>query len=108
MAWLALFVAGLLEVAFATLLKLSDGFSRLWPTLGFVVAAVGSFALLSWAVRDLPVGTAYAVWTGIGAVGTALLGMILFGEPVTAGRITAIALIVGGVVLLNLEGGGAH
>ena len=108
MAWLALFVAGLLEVAFATLLKLSDGFSRLWPTLGFVVAAVGSFALLSWAVRDLPVGTAYAVWTGIGAVGTALLGMILFGEPVTPGRITAIALIVGGVVLLNLEGGGAH
>ena len=109
MAWLALFFAGLLEVAFATLLKLSDGFSRLWPTLGFVAAAAGSFALLSWAVRDLPIGTAYAVWTGIGAAGTAVLGMVLFRDPVTVGRLTAIALIVGGVVLLNLEGaGGAH
>ena len=71
-------------------------------------AAAGSFALLSWAVRDLPIGTAYAVWTGIGAAGTAVLGMVLFRDPVTVSRLTAIALIVGGVVLLNIEGAGTH
>jgi quaternary ammonium compound-resistance protein SugE len=102
--WLLVIVAGLLEVGFATLLKMSDGLSRLWPTLGFIVFAAGSFTLLSLALRDLPIGTAYAVWTGIGAAGTALLGMVVFGDPATVARLVAIALIVGGVLLLNLAG----
>ena len=70
MAWLLVIVAGLFEVAFATLLKLSNSFTKLWPTIGFALAAILSFAMLSWALRTLPVGTAYAVWTGIGAAGT--------------------------------------
>ena len=108
MAWFAVIMAGLLEIAFAILLKLSDNFSRLWPTIGFAVAAAGSFTLLSWALKELPVGTAYAVWTGIGAAGTAALGIVVFSEPVTFARVGAIALIVGGVVLLNVAGGAAH
>ena len=104
MAWFAVIVAGLLEVVFATLLKLSDNFTRLWPTVGFAVAAIISFSLLSWALKELPIGTAYAVWTGIGAAGTAALGMIVFSDPVTFARIGAIAMIVGGVVLLNVAG----
>jgi quaternary ammonium compound-resistance protein SugE len=102
--WLLVIVAGLLEVGFATLLKLSDGMSRVMPTVGFVAFAVGSFTLLSMALRDLPVGTAYAVWTGIGAAGTALLGIVVFDDPATVLRLTAIALIIGGVLLLNLSG----
>lgn len=102
MPWVLVIVAGLLEVGFATLLKLSDGLSRLWPTVGFVAFAAGSFTLLSVALRDLPVGTAYAVWTGIGAAGTALLGMVVFGDPTTVTRLVAIALIIGGVLMLNL------
>ena len=108
MPWFAVVVAGLLEVVFATLLKLSDNFTRLWPTVGFAVAAVISFSLLSWALKDLPIGTAYAVWTGIGAAGTAALGMILFSDPATFARIGAIAMIVGGVILLNVAGETAH
>jgi len=108
MPWFAVIVAGLLEVAFATLLKLSDNFTRLWPTVGFAVAAVVSFSLLSWALKELPIGTAYAVWTGIGAAGTAALGMILFSDPATYARIGAIAMIVGGVILLNVAGEAAH
>ena len=108
MAWLAVIVAGLLEIVFATLLKLSDNFSHLWPTVGFGVAAVGSFSLLSWALKELPIGTAYAVWTGIGAAGTAALGMIMYADPVTFARVGAIAMIVGGVVLLNVAGGAAQ
>lgn len=108
MAWFAVIVAGLLEVVFATLLKLSDNFTRLWPTVGFAVASIISFSLLAWALKELPIGTAYAVWTGIGAAGTAALGMIVFADPATFARIGAIAMIVGGVVLLNVAGEPAH
>lgn len=105
MAWIALVLAGCFEVGFALSLKASDGFSRLWPSLGFVAFAGASFGLLSWALRSLPVGTAYAVWTGIGAAGTAILGMVFFGEPRAVGRLVAIGLIVAGVVSLRLFGG---
>ena len=80
MAWPYLFIAGLLEVVWALLLKQSDGFSKLWPSLGFIAAGAGSIVLLTLALRDLPVGTAYAAWTGIGAVGTALFGVVFFSE----------------------------
>lgn len=105
MAWLMLIVAGLLEVGFAVSLKASDGFSRLIPTILFVAFALGSFALLNLALRTLPVGTAYAVWTGIGAAGTAILGIVLLGEAVTAARIAFIGLIVAGVIGLQVSGG---
>ena len=108
MAWLAVIVAGLLEIVFATLLKLSDNFTRLWPTVGFAVASILSFSLLSWALKELPVGTAYAVWAGIGAAGTAALGMLIFSDPATFARVGAIAMIVGGVILLNVAGEAAH
>lgn len=104
MAWLAVIVAGMLEVVFATMLKLSESFSRFWPTVGFAVAAVLSFSLLSWSLKVLPIGTAYAVWTGIGAAGTAAVGMVVFDDPVTLARIGGIAMIIGGVVLLNVGG----
>lgn len=102
MAWVLLVVAGMLETTFAIALKHSEGFSRLLPSAIFVVAATGSFALLSVSLRTLPVGTAYAVWTGIGAAGTAVVGMMFLDEPVQALRVTAIALIVAGVVGLRL------
>ncbi len=102
MAWLAVITAGLLEVGFATMLKLSNGFTKLWPSLGFILFAAGSFSLLSWSLKVLPIGTAYAVWTGIGAAGTAILGMIIFKDPVSIARITAIAFIIAGVLLLNI------
>ncbi len=105
MAWVLLVVAGVLETAFAVSLKLSDGFSRLVETVLFLVFSLGSFGLLSLALRSLPVGTAYAVWTGIGAAGTALVGIVALGESATALRIGAIALIVVGVVLLQQAGG---
>jgi quaternary ammonium compound-resistance protein SugE len=101
MAWVMLFVAGLLEVGWAVGLKYTHGFTRLWPTLGTVVALVGSMTLLGLAVRTLPLGTAYAVWTGIGTVGTAILGIALFHEPATFIRIVCIALIVGGIIGLK-------
>jgi len=104
MAWIAVITAGFLEVGFATMLKLSSGFTKLWPSLGFLVFAAGSFSLLSWSLKTLPIGTAYAVWTGIGAAGTAILGMIIFKDPVSIARITAIAFIVTGVILLNFSG----
>jgi quaternary ammonium compound-resistance protein SugE len=104
MAYLIVVVAGLFEVGFATFLKFSSGFTKLWPTLGFLVCAGISFYLLSWSLKSLPVGTAYAIWTGIGAAGTTVLGMLFFGDSVTVGRIFAIALIVGGVILLNVTG----
>lgn len=108
MAWLFVIVGGLFETAFAVFLKASDGFSRLWPTLGFAVSVTISMGLLGLGMRDLPVGTAYAVWAGIGAVGAAILGMVYFDDPVTVVRVLAITLIVGGVIMLNLEGSGAH
>jgi quaternary ammonium compound-resistance protein SugE len=103
MAWIAVITAGVLEVGFATMLKLSSGFTKLWPSLGFLVFAAGSFSLLSWSLKVLPVGTAYAVWTGIGAAGTAIVGMIFFKDPVSVARITAIVFIITGVILLNFS-----
>ena len=102
MAWLALFVAGLFEIGWAIGLKYTDGFSRLWPSVGTVVAMAASFVLLSYAMKFIPVGTAYAVWTGIGAAGTAALGIFLFAEPATAMRIASLCLIVAGIVGLKL------
>ncbi|MET0625745.1 MAG: quaternary ammonium compound efflux SMR transporter SugE [Pyrinomonadaceae bacterium] len=102
MAWLYLFVAGLMEVAWAVGLKYTEGFTRLWPSVWTAVALVLSMLLLAAAVRTLPLGTAYAIWTGIGAVGTAALGVVLFGEQATAARIVCIALIVAGLVGLKL------
>lgn len=105
MAWMQLVVAGLFETAFAVSLKQSHGFTRLVPSVLFVVFAVTSFVLLNLALRTLPVGTAYAVWTGIGAAGTALVGMLFLGEPAQVARIVSIILIVAGVVGLQLAGG---
>jgi quaternary ammonium compound-resistance protein SugE len=101
MAWIILFVAGVLEIGWAVGLKYTHGFTRLWPTIGTAVALVGSMLLLGLAVRTLPIGTAYSVWTGIGAAGTALLGLWLFQEPATAGRLLCIGLIVAGVLGLK-------
>ena len=102
MAWLYLFVAGLFEMAWAIGLKYTEGFSRLVPSLLTVAAMIVSLALLGLALKTLPVGTAYAVWTGIGAVGTAALGIYLFGEPATAARLASMGLIVAGIVGLKL------
>jgi quaternary ammonium compound-resistance protein SugE len=101
-AWLILFVAGLLEVAWAVGLKYTEGFTRLWPSVLTGAALVLSMAMLSWALRTLPIGTAYAVWTGIGAVGTAALGIVLFGEPRDLARLLCIGLIVAGILGLKL------
>jgi quaternary ammonium compound-resistance protein SugE len=102
MAWAVLFVAGLLEIGWAIGLKYTEGFSRLVPSLLTLAAMAGSVILLGLALKTLPIGTAYAVWTGIGAVGTALLGIALFGEPATALRLASIGLIVAGIVGLKL------
>ncbi len=104
MPWLMLVAAGLLEIVFALALKHSAGFSRLGPSVLFAVAGGASFFLLSTALKSLPVGTAYAVWTGIGAAGTAIVGMAFLGESADALRIGAIALIVAGVVALQAAG----
>jgi len=101
MAWLILLVAGLLEVGWAIGLKYTEGFTKPVPTLLTVLAMGASVGLLGLALRTLPVGTAYAVWTGIGAVGTAILGMVLFGEAATALRLACIALIVAGIIGLK-------
>ncbi|TDC54502.1 multidrug efflux SMR transporter [Actinomadura sp. KC345] len=108
MAWILVIVAGLFEVAMALCLKASKGFTEPWPSAGFLVFAVTSFGLLSLALKNLDVGTAYAVWVGIGAVGTAALGMLVMGDQVSAVKITALAFILIGVVGLNLAGGGGH
>ena len=102
MAWILLIVAGLLEVCWAIGLKYTEGFTKLWPSVGTVAAMTASVVLLGWAMRTLPVGTAYAVWTGIGAVGTAALGIYLFGEPATVARLASIGLIVTGIAGLKL------
>lgn len=101
MAWILLFIAGLLEMGWAVGLKYTEGFTRLWPTVGTAVSLVLSMVLLGLAVRSLPIGTAYAVWTGIGAVGTAVLGIVLLGDPANAGRLVCIGLIVAGIVGLK-------
>ncbi len=102
MPWLILVVAGLFEIVWAIGLKYTDGFTKLWPTVGTVTAMVISIVLLGFAMKTLPVGTAYAVWTGIGAVGTVTLGMILLGEPATLARIICILLIVSGIIGLKI------
>jgi len=102
MAWFLLFIAGLLEVGWAIGLKYTEGFTRLWPTVWTVAAMAASVALLGVALRSLPVGTGYAVWVGIGAAGTALLGIILFGESREPLRLFCLALIVAGVIGLRL------
>jgi quaternary ammonium compound-resistance protein SugE len=102
MAWIVLLLAGLFEVGWAVGLKYTDGFSRLWPTLGTVGAMIVSLGLLGLALKSLPLGTAYAVWTGVGTVGTAVLGILLFGESTDAIRLGGIAMIVGGIAALKL------
>lgn len=103
MAWTVLIVAGLLEMVWALALKQSDGFTKLWATVVFVVAAWLSFFCLSLALRSIPMGSAYAVWTGIGAVGIAIVGMVWMSEPVTTMRVLCIGLIVVGIVGLKMS-----
>jgi quaternary ammonium compound-resistance protein SugE len=98
MAWLILVVAGVLEIGWAVGLKYAEGFTRFWPSVVTIVSMIASMGLLGLAVRTLPLGTAYAVWTGIGTLGTAVLGIILFREPATALRMASILLIVAGIV----------
>ena len=102
MAWTHLLLAGLFEIGFALGLKHTDGFTRLWPSLGTAAAAAASLYLMTVAMRTIPVGTAYAVWTGIGAVGVAMLGIALLGESASPARLACIGLIVAGVVGLKL------
>ena len=108
MAWFLLFLAGLLEVAWAIGLKYTDGFTRPWPSILTVIAMAASFLLLSLALRVIPIGTAYAVWTGIGAVGVAILGIVLFNEPRDLLRLAFIALIVIGIVGLKFASQTTH
>jgi quaternary ammonium compound-resistance protein SugE len=102
MAWIILVLAGLFEVGWAIGLKYTEGFTRLWPTVGTVVAMAISLGLLGIAMKSLPVGTAYAIWVGVGAVGTVILGIMLFQEPVNALRMISVGLIVAGLVGLKL------
>lgn len=103
MAWIYLCIAGLLEIVWAFSMKQSEGFTRLGPSLVTLVAMIASFALLSLSMKSLPLGTAYTIWTGIGAVGAFLVGIIVLGEQANAMRITAALLIVGGLVLMKMS-----
>ena len=103
MAWILLFAAGLLEIVWAFTMKLSQGFTRGGPTAITLLAMLASFALLSISMRTLPLGTAYTVWTGIGAVGAFVVGVLVLGEPLTMGRVAAAALIVAGLCLMKLS-----
>jgi quaternary ammonium compound-resistance protein SugE len=107
-AWTCLVIAGLLEIGWAVGLKYTDGFSRLWPSVVTIAAMVASFALLAYALKTIPVGTGYAVWTGIGAAGTAMVGMIFLGESREVLRILCLVLIVAGVVGLRFASSGGH
>lgn len=102
MAWLLLILAGILEVGWAIGLKYTEGFTRLWPTVGTLAAMVVSLGLLGIAMRSLPVGTAYAVWVGVGAVGTVILGIVLLNEPANAARLLSVGLILAGIIGLKL------
>lgn len=102
MHWIILILAGLFEIGWAIGLKYTDGLTRLWPTVGTVLAMVISLGLLGIAMKSLPVGTAYAVWVGVGAIGTAILGIVLFGEPANAGRILSLVLILAGIIGLKV------
>ncbi|MFN4166978.1 MAG: DMT family transporter [Pannonibacter phragmitetus] len=103
MSWIYLLAAGVLEVVWAYAMKLSDGFTRPVPTLVMIVGMIGSFALLTLAMRDLPLGTAYTIWTGIGAVGAFVLGVIMLGEVVSPARVAAALLIISGIVLMKVS-----
>ena len=103
MAWTCLLLAGLFEIGFALGLKHTEGFTRLWPSLGTAAAAAASLYLMTLAMRSIPVGTAYAVWTGIGAVGAFVLGVLLLGEGLSPGRVLAAALIVAGIEMMKLS-----
>ena len=102
MAWIYLFIAGFLEIGWAVGLKYTYGFTKLWPTVGTVLAMILSISFLGLALKSLPIGTAYAIWTGIGAAGTVVLGIILFAEPATALRLGCVALILTGIIGLKL------
>lgn len=102
MAWLMLVIAGLCEIVWATGLKHTEGFTRLWPSVVTITAMIVSIVLLGIAMKTLPVGTSYAVWVGIGAVGTAAMGILFLGEPASAGRLASLALIIAGIVGLKL------
>lgn len=102
MNWTILVLAGLFEIGWAVGLKYTEGFTRLWPTLGTAAAMIVSLGLLGIAMKSLPVGTAYAVWVGVGAIGTAILGIVLFNEPANAGRLLSLGLILAGIVGLKL------
>lgn len=102
MAWSILVLAGLFEVVWAIGLKYTDGFTRLWPSVGTVLAMVISVWLLGIAMKELPVGTAYSVWVGVGAAGTVILGVVLLGEPANPARLVSVALIIGGIIGLKL------
>ncbi len=104
MPWLYLIVAGMLEIGWATGLKFTDGLTRLWPSLLTLAVSFVSFLLLAQAMKSIPLGTSYAVWTGIGVVGTAILGILLANDPATPGRLACIALILIGIVGLKLTG----
>jgi quaternary ammonium compound-resistance protein SugE len=102
MAWIFLLLAGLFEIVWAFLMKASDGFTRLWPSVGTIGFMIVSFGLLALAMRTLPLGTAYAIWTGIGAVGAFALGALVLGEPLTLLRVAGVTLVVSGLVVLKL------
>jgi quaternary ammonium compound-resistance protein SugE len=102
MAWVILVVAGLFEVGWAIGLKYTEGFTRLWPTVGTVAAMVVSLGMLGVAMKSLPVGTSYAVWVGVGAVGTAILGIVLLGESANVGRLVSLGFIIVGIVGLKI------
>lgn len=102
MSWILLVLAGLFEVGWAIGLKYTEGFTKLWPSVGTIAAMIVSLGLLGLAMKSLPVGTAYAIWVGVGAVGTVILGIVLFNEPVNALRIGSVVLIVAGLVGLKL------
>lgn len=104
MAWLLVVVAGLLETGFAVCLKLSHGFTRLWPTIAFCAFALGSFGLLTLSLKKLDVGPAYAVWTGLGAAGTAVYGMVFLGDVVSTIKIVSITLVIAGAIGLQFSG----
>ena len=103
MAWMALVFAGVFEIVWASAMKQSHGFTKLWPSVVTGVGMLISFGLLAWAMRSLPLGTAYTIWTGIGAVGAFIVGIVIFGEAATALRLIAAALIVSGLVLMKVS-----
>lgn len=102
MPWIILIIAGLFEVVWASAMKQSHGFTRLWPSVVTLVAMLASFGLLSWSMRVLPLGTAYMVWTGIGALGAFVVGIVMLGETVSATRLLAAALILSGIVVMKV------